>query len=169
LGLNSADQDVEQTEASLIVTMLNGAISQETIFQPSIQEERIVKSGWLRNNDGQNYWCFIENGCFNAVAEKTPEQSLKFKLDEISSSRDVRRQDVFFIANKADLSKRHSFIAEAPHGCEEWLSALSTREHVGSAVADASGGPSISMDNFEIHKVLGRGKFGKVRLRAESH
>jgi hypothetical protein len=172
---NRAEDDVEASlEIESIKTMLHSmskGLVVEGLMEQNIEEERIFKEGWLRKEEagfgknGKNYWCYIENGTFHAVPKGDVADATghyKIAIDHCNVQLSTKNPCIFEIFLKSDPKLTHIFCAESASTCEAWVSAIKNNKKAITKDLEIRKMEKITMNDFEIHRVLGRGKFGKV-------
>lgn len=128
---------------------------------------RIYKDGWLQREEKgkmRNCWCVIENDSFS-VSATNMSSSINLKVSACQIHNINGNLSLFEIKHKLGTFQ---FIAENSEVCQSWIDAFkhcstdSVTEKFDEVFDDNK--ESVSIEDFDIHSVLGRGKFGKVLL-----
>eukprot|EP00158_Paraphelidium_tribonemae_P009248 Partr_v1_DN28811_c2_g1_i1_m33881 putative Ribosomal protein S6 kinase len=184
----------DNPDIKAVVKMLNSLGTQDKEEQKrmskNFQIQNIVKEGWLLKEEGditigqsktKNCWCFIENGAFHAKIKSSINDNfaepVHVKVKNCNVTKHSTRKNCFTISLKSNPKMTFVFYADSTQSCSDWVdafSATSPSPRTISAVTNMSDAPfqhngqrveaKVTMNDFEIKKVLGRGKFGKVLL-----
>lgn len=139
----------------------------------------------------RSVWCKVENQvfyCFTKANQENDAALLKLDLKVFSARKNKRNKNDFeFYKKGSENFASYFFNADSVKACEMWLKAvdkaqkmecetqivlhsvpieqeLATTENTTSSKALKSQKDRLNMDDFEFHKVLGKGKFGKVLM-----
>lgn len=150
------------------------------------EEIQIAHEGWLKliqseeTNTAEQFWCSIENGVFYGTTfqqqqkmmnaadpyKERSEHSIQITLEKMIAIRSMRhRTRIEIREERPDGSHgKYIFEAETIDDCSNWLKHLQTRSFKPEKAPVAP--HRVTMDDFTIFKVLGRGKFGKVNCKS---
>ena len=163
----------DKPEIQEIMSMIKS--SGKDISEEPIRESLIVKDGWLmvaadgRPGVRDNVWCFIENNTFNVTRRDKSDNTAPtvYHLSECIITQSMSNPASFEITLANGNVLR--FFTFSPQLCEEWIKTLDAAKEkkLANKVATlhtVKVGGSVGIDDFEIHRVLGRGQYGKVLL-----
>jgi hypothetical protein len=177
LGVNERKDilQVNNPEISTIVSMLNSSSdSQNGVIRENLHENRIFQEGYLQIEENLQtkakariYWCSIENGTFRANCKEDKHRaskSLNLEIEEFEVSKTNGKKNTFELCSKSNPSEVYHLTADTSSVVDTWVEAFRNNSKLMRIMAKKheKSIPGMSMNDFEIHRVLGRGKFGKV-------
>ncbi|KAI3639531.1 hypothetical protein MIR68_002225 [Amoeboaphelidium protococcarum] len=178
LGVNDK-KDQFNSENPAVKDIVHILKTSSVVKERKVEIESITKEGWLVLENGKDgvkpknksLWCYIEN-CKFIVTEKSPSketvQVLKLVLSDYFIQKGQQGRYCIEVVSKLNAADVHIFYADSASACDGWILALTEatkRKSAGiSSQSQKLKEQAVSMDDFQVHKVLGRGKFGKVLL-----
>ncbi|KAI3649192.1 hypothetical protein MP228_007046 [Amoeboaphelidium protococcarum] len=178
LGVNDK-KDQFNSENPAVKDIVHILKTSSVVKERKVEIEAITKEGWLVLENGKDgvkpknksLWCYIENSKFIVTeksASKETVQVLNLLLSDCFIQKGQQGRYCIEVVSKLNAADVHIFYADSASACDGWITALTeTIKRKSAGVTSPSQKPKeqvVSMDDFQVHKVLGRGKFGKVLL-----
>lgn len=186
LGVNESKNMIggQSAEMRLLAGRLSsGSTSAVTTGSANLfRVDRIVKDGWLQlevvKGKYEPHWCYIENENFIAVNKSNTATTLSGTVNLV-----IRGCDITAVENNLrafEIKHKYGalmFLSDSEEGRDTWVQVLRkcaakpAKMSVDETDADydtefnkkmKQRKTRVSIDDFELKTVLGRGKFGKV-------
>lgn len=142
-----------------------------------IEMDSLLKEGWLTKQGGviktwKRRWFVLNKSTLIYYKKPGAEEQGRIQLDSASNvltAPECKRQPSFKV-----ITKQRTFymVADVSQQVSEWIAAISSAMASQNVVESADSPPpppppkrkAISIESFELLKVLGRGTYGKVQL-----
>jgi hypothetical protein len=190
LGVSEKKNEVsvDNPEIKTILKMLHqmNDYNRKSSIDMEAMNSKVIKEGWLVKEEtlraARTLWCLVQDTTFYAYNKSglTDEQAvLKLDLHQYIARRSSKNKQSFEFIKRTDTYASYFFNADSVKACKDWVSAVETalkkedeQQVIVHKVTTEEKGKEepkpkeeVSMNDFNIHKVLGRGKFGKVTFK----